>query len=87
MNFFRLATVGAAAMFLGGALPSVASATDYCVYPNESCGQNNVPSLQDGLDQAANTDEADRLLLAAHTYVAPSGGRASSTRTPHPSSS
>jgi len=74
MNFFRLATVGAAAMFLGGALPSVASATDYCVYPNESCGQNNVPSLQDGLDQAASTDEADRLLLAAHTYVAPSGG-------------
>jgi hypothetical protein len=44
------------------------------VYPNESCGQNNVPSLQDGLDQAASTDEADRLLLAAHTYVAPSGG-------------
>ena len=74
MNFFRLATVSAAAMFLGGALPSVASATDYCVYPNESCGQNNVPSLQDGLDQAASTNEADRLLLAAHSYVAPSGG-------------
>jgi hypothetical protein len=74
MSASRLAATAVAAVVLGCALPAVASAADYCVYPNESCGQNNVPSLQDGLDQAASTDEADRLLLAAHKYVAPSGG-------------
>jgi hypothetical protein len=71
MNLSRLATVAAAVMVLGGALPSVAGAADYCVAPNQGCGANNVPSLQDALDMAASTQAADRVLLGAHTYVAP----------------
>ena len=59
-------------MFLGCALPSVASATDYCAVGNQSCGPNNAKPLQDALNLAASTDDADRVLLAADTYVAPS---------------
>jgi hypothetical protein len=69
MNFFRLATVGAAVMLVGGALPSVAGATDYCVAPNQSCGANNLQYLQPALDLAASTAEADRVFLGEGTYV------------------
>jgi hypothetical protein len=71
MNLIRVATVGAAAMFMGGVLPSVASATDYCVYPNQSCGANNTQYLQPTLELAASTGDADRILLGAHEYLAP----------------
>ena len=74
MSHLRLATAGAAVTFACAILPSAAGAADYCVSPNQSCGQNNVASLQDGLDQAASTDEGDRLLLGADIYVAPAGG-------------
>jgi hypothetical protein len=68
MNSIRLATAAAAAMCLGAFLPSVASATDYCVYPNTSCEANNYQKLQPALDQAASTPEADRVLLGTLTY-------------------
>jgi hypothetical protein len=50
MNLIRLGTVAAAAICLGCVLPSVASATDYCVYPNEGCGTNNTQDLQQTLE-------------------------------------
>jgi hypothetical protein len=71
MNCSRFAAAGIAAMALGVALPSAASATDYCVAPNYDCGVNNVGNLQDALDQAATTQEADRVLLGEGSYVAP----------------
>ena len=71
MNCTRFAAAGVAAMALGIALPSVASAEDYCVAPNYDCGANNVQKLQDALDLAASTQEADRVLLGDGTYVAP----------------
>ena len=58
-------------MALGVALPSAASATDYCVAPNYDCGVNNVGNLQDALNQAAGTQEADRVLIGEGTYLAP----------------
>ena len=73
MNCTRFAAAGIAVMALGVALPSVASAEDYCVAPNYDCGANNVQKLQDALDLAAGTQEADRILLGAGTYVAPQG--------------
>ena len=73
MNCSRFAAAGIAVMALGVALPSVASAEDYCVAPNYDCGPNNVQKLQAALDLAASTQEADRVLLGVGTYVAPSG--------------
>jgi len=71
MNFSRIAAAGIAATALGTALPAVASAADYCVAPNYDCGSNNVQKLQDALDLAAGTQEADRVLVGEGTYVAP----------------
>lgn len=71
MNFSRFAAAGVAAMALGGALPAVASATDYCVAPNQGCGANNVGTLQDALNLAAVGNDSDRVLLGEGTYVAP----------------
>lgn len=68
MNFSRIAAAGIAATALGTALPAVASATDYCVAPNYSCGANNVQKVQVALDLAASTQEADRVLLGEATY-------------------
>ncbi len=73
MNLSRVATTAVAALFLGGALPSVAAATDYCVTPNMNCGQNNVGTFQDALDQAASMDDPDRIFLGEDTYVPPLG--------------
>jgi hypothetical protein len=73
MNLSRVATTAVAALFLGGALPSVAAATDYCVTPNIDCAQNNVGTFQDALNQAASNNDADRILLGADTYVPPPG--------------
>ena len=73
MSFLGLATVTAATAVACAALPSLASAADYCVYPNESCGTNNVKTLQSALNVAAGTDEPDRILLGTHTYAAPAG--------------
>jgi hypothetical protein len=71
MNASRLTATAIAAIVLCCALPAVAGAADYCVYPNESCGQNNVKGFQNALNNAAGTGEADRILLGADTYVAP----------------
>jgi hypothetical protein len=71
MNCSRFAAAGFAAMAIWVALPSVASAADYCVAPNYDCGPNNFQKLQDALQQAASTQEADRVLLGEGTYVAP----------------
>lgn len=68
MNRIRLATAATAAICAGCFLPTAASATDYCVYPNQSCGANNVQYLQPALDLAAGSDEADRILLGEHAY-------------------
>jgi hypothetical protein len=68
MNSIRLAAAASAAIGLGCFLPTVAGATDYCVYPNTSCGANNVQYLQPALDLAAGTTDADRVLLGEHTY-------------------
>jgi len=81
MNCSRFAAAGFAAVAMGVALPSVASAADYCVAPNYDCGPNNFQKLQDALDQAASTQEADRVLLGQGTYVpAPGKGPFSYTK-------
>jgi hypothetical protein len=69
MKGLRLITAGAAALVIGSALPAVASAADYCVLPNTSCGANNVDDLQVALDKAVAKDDADRILLGVGTYV------------------
>jgi hypothetical protein len=53
------------------ALPAVASAKDYCVFPNVGCGGVNAANLETALDQADNDPDADRIFLGAMTYVAP----------------
>lgn len=53
------------------ALPAVASANDYCVHPNESCGGTNVAYLEDALAMAAAGDNPDRIFLGEDTYTAP----------------
>jgi hypothetical protein len=73
MNLSRLAATGFATIVLGAALPSMAAATDYCVTPNTNCGQNNVGTFQDALDQAASADDPDRIFLGADTYGPPPG--------------
>jgi hypothetical protein len=73
MNSIRLATATAAAVCLACVIPSIASAADYCVYPNQSCGPNNVLKLQSALDLAAGSQEADRVLLGEFTYVSDAG--------------
>jgi hypothetical protein len=82
MNCSRFAAAGIAAMALGVALPSVASAEDYCVPPNYDCGPNNVQKLQDALNLAASTPAADRVILGEGTYVAPPVQTAFSYNTP-----
>jgi hypothetical protein len=60
------------AVFVATALPAAASAADYCVYPNESCdGPHNVQKFEEALDRADDADDADRIILGADTYTAP----------------
>lgn len=72
MNLFRLVTVGAALMVIGGALPSVAGATDYCVTPELSCGLHNEATLEDAIAAAAAAPDSDRILLGAYNYISQS---------------
>jgi len=61
------------AVFVAGALPSIANAADYCVAPNASCDQTHtVATVQAALNKADDLTDADRILLGAKTYVAPS---------------
>ena len=75
MNCSSFAAAGFTAMALGVALPSVASATDYCVAPKSDCqaNANTFQTLQGALDQAASTQEADRVLLGPATYLPEAG--------------
>ena len=62
-----------AAAFGAAALPAVAGAADYCVYPNQSCDPaHNVQTLEAAIDEADNADDADRIILGAGTYTAQS---------------
>ena len=45
---------GACAGLLAGVLPAMASAADYCVAPNTSCGGTNVATFGQALDLADN---------------------------------
>jgi hypothetical protein len=67
----RWLAVPVAAALIGGALPAVAGAADYCVAPNTGCGGTNVASFEQALDQADNAGDADRIMLGAATYTAP----------------
>jgi hypothetical protein len=55
-----------------GAAP--ASAVDFCVAPNTTCGGINVGDLQAALNWATVSDNADRVFLGAATYTAPASG-------------
>jgi hypothetical protein len=63
-----------AATFVAAALPAVAGAADYCVYPNESCEDptHNVKTLDAAIDGADNANDADRIILGAGEYKAQS---------------
>lgn len=67
----RVVAIGVAAMSLLAALPAAAGAADYCVFPNVGCGGTNVTTLEKALDLADDQPNADRILLGAWTYVAP----------------
>ena len=56
-----------------GAYPAVAGATDYCVAP-KTCSGGNVGTLELALDLADQLPDADRILLGAATYTAPTAG-------------
>ena len=71
---FRCFTIAAAAISLLAVLPGAASAKDYCVAPNLGCGGTDVDTLAKALDQADDDPDADRILLGAWTYVAPTTG-------------
>jgi hypothetical protein len=72
-RLMRLVTAGGAAVFLACALPAVAGATDYCVDPVTTCATgNNYQHLEDALAKADDATDADRVLLGAGKYPAPS---------------
>jgi hypothetical protein len=60
------------AAVLAGALPAVASAADFCVAPNTTCGGTNVASFEQALTMAGAAADADRIFLGAATYTASS---------------
>src|SRR5919198_100515 len=60
---------GLTAALVAGALPAAASAADYCVAPNTTCGGTNVASFEQALDLADNATDADRIFLGAATYT------------------
>jgi len=64
------------ALLVAGALASAApaSAVDFCVAPNTTCGGTAVGDLQNALDLAAFSNSADRIFLGAGTYTAGSTG-------------
>jgi hypothetical protein len=65
-----LTTATAAALF-AGALPAVASATDYCV--DTSCGGQSAASFEEAIAKAQTATDADRIFLGARTYATPTG--------------
>jgi hypothetical protein len=66
----RLAAAGLAAALAAGALPAVAGAADYCVAPAAGC-DTDVTYLEQALDKADDADNADRVILGAGIYTAP----------------
>ncbi|HEX6653862.1 MAG TPA: choice-of-anchor Q domain-containing protein [Thermoleophilaceae bacterium] len=68
MNLIRLATAGCAALCIGAALPSLASATDYCVAPSDGCVGTKVDSIEEALDLADDENNPDRVFLGAFVY-------------------
>ena len=58
------------AIFVATALPAAASAADYCVAPAAGC-DTDVTYLEQALDQADDANDADRIILGAGTYTAP----------------
>ena len=71
----RRLAAGLGAVFAFAALPAVASAADYCVYPNQNCdGPHNVQHFEDALAAAENGPDPDRIFLGAATYTAPNSG-------------
>ena len=78
----RLLGIGIAAALVAGALPAVAGAADYCV--DTDCGGTKVATLEEALAQAANTADADRILLGAGDYEAPSASGFSYTASGSP---
>ena len=71
VTFYRRLAIGIAAASLCAALPTAASATDYCVLPNVGCGGTNATSLESALDKADDAPGADRIFLGAFEYAAP----------------
>ena len=63
-----------AAALVAAALPAVAGAADYCVYPNESCEDptHNVKTLEAAIDATDDANDADRIILGAGIYTAQS---------------
>jgi hypothetical protein len=55
----------------GLALAQPASAADYCVKPNTTCGGTVVNDLQTALNAAATAKDADRIFLGDTTYKPP----------------
>src|SRR5262245_54606406 len=68
------ASVVIAAVAIVLALPGTASATDYCVAPNTTCGGTNVADFQTALTLAGALTDSDRIFLGAATYTAPTTG-------------
>jgi hypothetical protein len=66
----RRLAAAVAALFLIGALPAAAGAADYCIAPKTGC-EHDVDSLTTALDAADDAPDADRVLLGAGTYTAP----------------
>ena len=60
----------AAAATIALSLPAMANATDYCV--QTSCAGTNVNDLQQALDEAKKSTDADRVFLGAGVYTAQS---------------
>jgi hypothetical protein len=69
MNLIRLATAGCAALCIGAALPSLASATDYCVAPSDGCVGTKADSIEQALDLADDDNNPDRVFLGAAVYT------------------
>lgn len=74
MRLSRWLAVGVVTLTIAAALPTAASATDYCVFPNTGCGGKNVASFSEALNLADDAPDADRILLGAFKYVSPTTG-------------
>src|SRR5437764_11282568 len=81
MSSLRFTIIPAMLVVAALACAAPASATDFCVAPNTTCGGTNVGDLQTALDWAGLSDNADRIFLGAATYTAPLGGYAYDVQT------